>query len=224
MRGGFKYRAKRDPITREEMERINSLVARIGYKIPELVDPKFLHGLPSESNEMVDDTDIARRVDQLASALLELSKLEPTTRGFAFERFLSQLFETYHLTPRGAFRLVGEQIDGSFEIEGLTYLLEAKWQNAPLGQEALLVLSGKIGGKAEWSRGLLVSVSGFSRDGLEAYQRGKRANIVCMDGLDLNDLLTSRLDLATVIQRKARRAAETNEAYVPIRELFMLRG
>ena len=30
--------------------------------------------------------------------------------------------------PRGSFRLIGEQIDGSFHLEGETYLLEAKWQ------------------------------------------------------------------------------------------------
>ena len=40
-----------------------------------------------------------------------------------------------------------------------------------------------------------------------------------MDGLDLHDTLTRRLDLASVIAAKARRAAEAGMAFVPVREL-----
>ena len=57
---------------------------------------------------------------------------------------------------------------------------EAKWQNAPTGAADLYVFEGKIHEKATWSRGLFVSNSGFSRDGLDAFGRGKR--LVCMDG------------------------------------------
>jgi len=223
VRGGFKYRANRDPITREELDHINGLIARVGFKIPELVDATFLRGLPSAASDTVNDADVNAAAARLSTSLLELSRLEPQPRGFAFEKFLNELFRVYRLLPRASFKLTGEQIDGSFELDGFTYLLEAKWQNAPLGQQELLVLSGKVGGKAEWSRGLLVSVSGFTRDGLEAYERGKRANIICMDGLDLNDVLTMHVDLRAAIQRKARRAAETNEAFVRTRDLFELR-
>jgi hypothetical protein len=41
-----------------------------------------------------------------------------------------------------------------------------------------------------------------------------------MDGLCLNDTLAHNLSLATVIERKVRRAAETNEAFVRVRDLF----
>ena len=51
-----------------------------------------------------------------------------------------------------------------------------------------------------------MSDSGFSNDGLVAFGRGKR--VVCMDGLDLFEMLDRRLFLAEVIQKKARRAAE----------------
>ena len=57
-------------------------------------------------------------------------------------------------------------------------------------------------------------------DGLQAFARGRRTSIVCMDGLDLAQILSS-LDLIEVIQRKKRRAAETGSAFVPVRDLFM---
>ena len=50
----------------------------------------------------------------LADRLLQLSKLEPQPRGYAFEKFLKDMFDAYGLSSRASFRLQGEQIDGSF--------------------------------------------------------------------------------------------------------------
>lgn len=52
--------------------------------------------------------------ERLAKRLTELEKLPPQTRGFAFEGFLDALFAVFGLSPRKSFRLIGEQIDGSF--------------------------------------------------------------------------------------------------------------
>jgi hypothetical protein len=164
----------------------------------------------------VDPSTLAR----LQERFLEVSSLSPSTRGLAFEGFLNDLFKAYGLSPRMPFRLTGEQIDGSFELEHSTYLLEAKWEASRVGQEELLVFSGKVGGKSQWSRGLFISLSGYTTEGLEAFARGKPTNIICLEGLCLYHVLAGQLDLASVIQRKARRAAETNDAFVPVRDLF----
>jgi hypothetical protein len=225
VRKGIMYRqSKGDPITYEEMNKLNGLIAQVGFKIPELHDLKFLNSLPRKPSKRESNSDTVALSDkailELRTKLLKIVSLPPQERGFGFEKFLKDLFEVFGLAPRSSFRLVGEQIDGSFQFQGETYLVEATWQNEQIGQERLLVFSGKVGGKAKWSRGLLISYSGFSSEGLEAFSRGKATNIVCMDGLDLNDLLQARLHLGTVLGRKVRRAAETNEAYVSIRELF----
>jgi len=39
-------------------------------------------------------------------------------RGYGLERILHDLFLLFDLDPRGSFKIVGEQIDGSFEIKG----------------------------------------------------------------------------------------------------------
>jgi hypothetical protein len=159
-------------------------------------------------------------LQDLNDRLLKLSMLKPQDRGFAFERFLNDLFTIYNLDPRRSFRLTGEQIDGSFQLQQEIYLLEAKWQDERTGQADLLTFAGKVDGKAQWSRGLFVSYSNFSPDGLQAFARGRRTSIICMDGLDLSHILSGRLDLVEVIERKKRRAAETGSAFVPVRELF----
>jgi hypothetical protein len=154
----------------------------------------------------------------LYTALLELAKLEPNPRGYAFERYLKELFDTFGLEAHSAFRLAGEQIDGSFLLGSETYLLEAKWHNEPTGVEELHAFHGKVEQKAAWSRGLFISYSGFSERGLIAIGRGKR--VICLDGLDLSESLSRELPLTNVLERKVRRAAETGVAFVRVRDLF----
>ena len=52
--------------------------------------------------------------------------------------------------------LSGEQIDGSFELAGETYLLEAEWTTAMVGVADLRAFNAKVEDQASWSRGLFV--------------------------------------------------------------------
>lgn len=158
------------------------------------------------------------RLATLRDELIALAHMAPHPRGTAFEGFLKNLFDAHSLKPRAAFRLVGEQIDGSFDLGSETYLLEAKWHNAPIGVEELHTFHGKVEQKAAWSRGLFVSHSGFTKDGLQAFGRGKK--IICMDGFDMYTILDREIPLREAFERKVRRAAETGSPFIPIVELF----
>jgi hypothetical protein len=157
--------------------------------------------------------------ERLEVLLKEVMKLHPNPRGFAFERFLNELFAAFGLSPRQSFRLDGEQIDGSF-LASETYLVEAKWQDPPICNRELQAFAGSVRTKATWSRGLYISYSGFSEEGLTAFRRGDATRIICLDGLELWQVIHNKLDLSQVLSSKTRRAAETRRAYVPVRDLF----
>ncbi len=123
------------------------------------------------------------------------------------------------LAPRGSFRLVGEQIDGSFKLGQDTYLIEAKWHDSQIGQADLLVFNGKVQGKSTWSRGIFISNSGFTPDGLTAFSKGRPTNMIGLSGQDLSFILSGEMSLADAIDRKARRAAETGEFFVSVFDL-----
>jgi hypothetical protein len=154
----------------------------------------------------------------LKGKLLQIGGLAPQARGYAYEGFWKELFNASGLAGRSSFRLDGEQIDGSFELANETYLLEAKWQAQQVGAADLRSFNAKVEDKAAWTRGLFVSESGFTEDGLFAFGRGKR--VVCMDGLDLYEMLEKRLPLSDVLAAKVRRAAESGKPFVRVRDLF----
>lgn len=154
----------------------------------------------------------------LRNDLIALAQLAPQARGYAFETLLRELFNFFGLQAREPFRLKGEQIDGSFVLQGETYLIEAKWQAAQTGVADLHTFHGKLEQKAAWTRGLFVSNSGFTEEGLFAFGKGKR--VICMDGLDLSDMLSRELPLNHVLENKVRRAAETGLPFARVRDLF----
>lgn len=158
------------------------------------------------------------KLDALKVELLEIAKYAPQPRGYAFEDFLQKLFLEYRLKPREPFKNRGEQIDGSFLLGGDIYLLEARWQNERTSQGDLLVLEGKLTTKAAWARGLFVSYNGFTQEGLEAFGRGRRS--ILMDGADIYEMLNRYIPFDHVIDRKARRAAESGWPFEPVRNLF----
>lgn len=162
----------------------------------------------------------ASTLAELKKKLIDINVYEPQQRGFEFERFLHNLFDTYGLVSKSSFRLVGEQIDGSFQLASDIYLLEAKWQSRPIGQEALLVFREKVESKSTWTRGLFVSVSGFSADGLTAFSRGRATNIIGMSGQDLYFILSGEISLREAIERKARKAAESGEFFVALFDII----
>ena len=184
------------------------IIERLGGKPPKPAVPTAAH------RELGID---AAATSALAAQLLAVSTLDPQPRGYAFEKFLKDVFDAYGMSARASFRLTGEQIDGSFVLGEQTYLLEARWRNAEVDVATLRAFNAKVEDKASWSRGLIISQSGFTEDGLHAFGRGK--SVVCMNGLDLHEVLSGPLDLAEVIAQKVRRAAETGVAFVPVRDL-----
>lgn len=177
---------KGTPITKEEVEAINRKMLEIGFKIPELWDNSFLDSLPRAQSQVSHKVgDHSGELKQLLEEYMALSKLEPHKRGFAFQGFLNKLFAAYDLAPKSAFRLVGEEIDGSFELDAQTYLLEAKWQAKQSAQQELLVFNGKVEGKSTWARGVFISYTGFTQEGLEAFARGKRTSCIGLNGQDI---------------------------------------
>lgn len=160
----------------------------------------------------------AARLAELKTEVVRITGLAAQQRGYAFETFLKNLFNAYGLQAREAYRNRGEQIDGSFVMSGAVYLLEAKWQNAATGVADLHAFEGKLRNKAEWARGLFLSHSGFTEEGLVAFGTAKRT--ICMNGLDLYEMLDREIPFNEVLERKVRRAAESGAPFVSVRDLF----
>lgn len=151
---------------------------------------------------------------------LLLSK-EPQKRGFELERVMYDIFDLFDLDPKASFKLLGEQIDGAFSLDGTEYLFEAKWQKTFANKADLVIFSDKVRTKLENTLGLFLSIDGFSQDGVSAHQAGGSA-IILMDGSDLLAVLDERIDFTSLLLRKKRHASQTGNIFLSYREMICL--
>jgi len=133
--------------------------------------------------------------------------------GLLLEKVLNELFTACGIAPRGPFRVVGEQIDGSFELDHEIYLLEAKWQREPTPAADLYVFREKIEGKSKFTRGVFLTINGCSSEAQEALTRGKQPNFFVMNGHDLMMVLDCRLDLKSFLRLRQRVLAEEGKPF-----------
>ncbi len=157
---------------------------------------------------------------QLKEELLQLAVDSDRARaGLALEKLLNRLFEAFELKPRQPFHIAGEQIDGSFQMEGQVYLLESKWERHPLPEADLLVFRGKIEGKSTFTRGVFIALNDISTCARDAITRGKAPSFFVMNGHDLLMVLSEKISLVDFLQKRVRLLAEEGCVCVPFSEL-----
>lgn len=210
---GIKYRERKGAsITKEDIKHLDELLLLLGLKIPELSDPAFLSVLPSNSAQ-ASGTVVSRA--KLHPIMQNYQRIETNpdaqSRGYEFQSLLHDLFEAFDMEPKQSFRITGEEIDGSFVLDSETYLLEARWRTAKAGRADLGFFSDKVERKSAWTRGLFISMSGFSEEAITAMKVGKPPGFVIMSRDDLLKVLEGRASLPDLLREKVRVLAERGE-------------
>ncbi|MEK8025108.1 restriction endonuclease [Pseudaquabacterium rugosum] len=136
-------------------------------------------------------------------------------RGYRFERLLVNLLHADSLDPRTSYKAPGEQIDGSFFLDGTVFLLEAKWHKDPVPASTLYQFKGKVDGKLVGTIGIFLSMSGYSKDAVDALTLGKSLNLILFDQHDIDAAINRDLGFKFVLKRKLRQAAEEGVVYFP---------
>jgi hypothetical protein len=238
VRCGIAYREKQGkPITTEEIDALNGHIYEIGFKFPELWDKSFRDSLKRSTDEIAQQhvrqadarqkelslrAKLSQELVQLKDHLFQLSKeMNRDKAGIALEGLLNRLFMLFELNPRPAFRIVGEQIDGSFILDGEVYLVESKWEKYALPEADLLVFRGKIEGKSTFTRGVFIALNDVTEQAVDAITRGKSPSFFVMNGYDLLMVLSEAISLKDFLRKRVRLLAEEGRVCIPFSELTL---
>lgn len=141
------------------------------------------------------------------------TNLTPQERGKIFESFLRDIFNRQDIIMHGPFRIIGEEIDGTFKFEGENYIVEAKWHDGHMSTKQLYAFACKVDGKLH-GRGLFISVHGFTCESFKSIVQGKHIKTILMDGQDISYILEDRITLEKMLDFKIRAAQTRGEVYV----------
>lgn len=208
-------------LERGEEEKVPQARARLSALIVKLGGSPIAVDQPLETFELSakpvgPSEPILAGLEAKFTALTQMGEA-PQLRGLAFERFLKDWFDAWGLDAHASFRTIGEQIDGSFQHDSATYLVEAKWHNKPADAGMLHGFQGKLLERPDWTRGLYVSYGGFSGESFGAFTARR---LIMMDGTDIYFALSRRLDLGRVIGAKVRHHSEKRQPFAKVTDLF----
>ena len=238
VRAGIVYRQKKgDPLAPEEIHAVNGHLLELGVKYPDLWDPDLLTSLSMDNAQRAKarveaalneertrssvQTSRATHLQALQQELFALHALSNRQEaGLALERLLNKLFALEGLAPRDAFRVTGEQIDGAFELDHESYLVEAKWEKDSLCEAPLLVFRGKVEGKSQFSRGLFLALNGITDGATRAIVTGKQPNFFVITGHDLAMVLGRDIELLPFLRQRRRLFCEEGRVVVPYSALW----
>jgi hypothetical protein len=166
-------------------------------------------------------------MNPLQQAFTEAKNLDPRPRGKAFEGVLGQMLAEEEIRHVLAYRPSGEEIDGAFWWNTHTFLLEAKWQKDPIPASEIYAFKGKVDGKFSGTRGVFISMSGYSEDCVEALVYGKDLNILLFDEDDVKAIIGDAphdgVRFTTVLAEKLFAAGQTGKVYLPWQDLQKVR-
>ena len=165
-----------------------------------------------ETNKSIDFDEIKRKLYSVT--LIE----KPNERGFEFEKFLNYFFEQFRLNPRPSYKIIGEQIDGSFSFNNCTYLVEEKWKKEIIGIDDLRIFSDKIISKSAFTRGLFISFSNFNDYIFQRYNNN-HARFILMTVQELFILAERKMDFKELLIKKIRVLEEEGIVFRNIMEL-----
>jgi hypothetical protein len=158
-----------------------------------------------------------KKRDSLRDEFLSLcGECNHQQRGYLLEKFLHKLFEVERLDPKASFKIVGEQIDGSFIWNSHVHLVEAKWVSSPVAGAEFGAFIYKLSGKTMDTHGLYIAINGYSPEAVSGLKGKGELRFVCIDGAHILRSLEVGQCLEKLLNTIWRHASQTGEAYLPV--------
>ena len=142
----------------------------------------------------------------------------PQKRGILFEQLINQWFELEGILVRNSFKRNGggEQIDGSFELDGWYYLVECKWQSEMTSEQEVSGLLGKLGRSGVQTLGVFISVNGWSSHVVPLMKQNSDKRIFLVNGEDIKQALSGKVGLVDMLRTKKEALNLSSEPYARV--------
>lgn len=163
-------------------------------------------------------------LDAVKDALLKIDDLlTQQKKGYAFEEFLTDLLDKYGLNPRSSYKTEYDQIDGSFQLQGLTVLMEAKYRKTAPSKDDLILFQNKLSHTSTITRGVFITLSPVDVKTIEYYQTIVK-NFIVLTVEELFLMCLYNISLIDLLCQKFRKLDETGMIFVHLLTLDLKRG
>ncbi|HZM79914.1 MAG TPA: restriction endonuclease [Candidatus Limnocylindrales bacterium] len=114
-----------------------------------------------------------------------------------------------------------DEIDVAFRLGGIRYLLEAKWEAKPISDEPVGKLAGRLRSRLGGPRGILLSMSGFTRHAAPAAERGDQPSVLLADRSHFEAMLSGLVSPDVLLQELERHLAARGGVSASLTDLML---
>src|SRR5258708_15789784 len=197
---------------------VKGLRTPLGLALPETAEePRTVHqyrfDLPAalRLRELIDEYGRLQRLEQMT----------PQRRGQRFNELIAELLDYWGLECIEAHvRSVGE-IDVAFACDGTRFLLEAKWEKEPASFDPIAKLSRRITQRFVGTRGVFLSMSGYTCEAQADMLRGQQPDMLLLDRTHFEAMLSGLLSPPDLFTKLIDRASYRGELFVALKDLIV---
>jgi hypothetical protein len=113
-----------------------------------------------------------------------------------------------------------DEIDVVFAVDQTRFILEAKWLKDPVDADPVAKLADRIRSRAAGTRGVLLSMSGYTRPVLDAAEHNKWPDILLLDRAHFEAMLCGVADPASLLGAILDHASYRGGSYATLTELL----
>jgi len=149
----------------------------------------------------------------------------PQRRGQAFNELIAAMLRWWGIGANSSIRGTGgrDEIDVAFAVNETRFVLEAKWQKQPVSADPLEKLHGRIRSRAAGTRGIFLSMSGYTRPAHEAAEHNKWSDILLLDNQHFEAMLCGVLPPSDLLTAILDHASYRGGTYVSLTDLLVAR-
>lgn len=164
------------------------------------------------------------RLRQLISEYGALRRLDghtPQSRGQRFNGLIAETLKSWGINAIASDRSAGE-IDVLFAIDGVHYVLEAKWEASKADTGEIAKLQKRVRQRLVGTYGVFLSMSGYSAEALADVKDSERLEVLLLDDGHWEAMLGGLIPPAELMALVRDQAAFRGQAYTPVTDLFAL--
>jgi hypothetical protein len=147
-------------------------------------------------------------------------------RGQAFNELIAAMLRMWGVGANSSMRGAGgrDEIDVVFAVNETRFVLEAKWKNRPVPADPIEKLYGRIRSRARGTRGIFLSMSGYTRPVRESAEHNKWPDILLLDNLHFEAMLCGVLPPTDLLTAVLDHASYRGGSYVSLGDLLVSRN
>lgn len=205
----------------QDVAEAKQAVALLRESFDDLTDE--LASVIKAQSDQVNRVPLARHAELRAGLSLRLNTLFPklgsADAGYEFENLICDLAMSEDLETTRPYRdQLGQQIDGSIEVNGTVYLLESRFRDAKAETGDISKLIGKAKAQSDLTQGLFISMGGYTGPAKNVASMAG-SPVVLLDSEHVTNCVFGGYSFERIVSLAKRHASDTGKAFYSWREM-----